>query len=77
MSVKLFTKSCNTSARQHLKKIIESLRLEKTSKIIKPNCHPNTTMPAKQCPKVQYLHGFLNPARDGDSTISWAACSNS
>ena len=36
--------------------IIESLRLEKTSKIIKSNHPPNTTMPAKPCPKVPHLH---------------------
>jgi len=36
--------------------IIESLRLEKTSKIIKPNCQPNTIKPAKPHPEVLYLH---------------------
>jgi len=35
--------------------------LEKTSKIIKSNRQPNTTMPAKPCPKVQYLHIILTP----------------
>jgi len=38
--------------------IIESLRFEKTSKIIKSNRHLNTTMPAKPCPKVPHLHVF-------------------
>jgi len=38
--------------------ITESLRLEKTSKITKSNCQLNTTMPAKPCPQVQYLHTF-------------------
>jgi len=38
--------------------IIESLRLEKTSKIIKSNHQPNTTMPAKPCPEVPHLHVF-------------------
>jgi len=33
-------------------RIIESLRLEKTSKITKSNHQPNTTMPAKPCLKV-------------------------
>ena len=35
---------------------IESLRLEKTSKIIKSNHPPNTLMPAKPCPEVPHLH---------------------
>jgi len=30
--------------------------LEKTSKTMKSNCHPSTTMPAKPCPKVPHLH---------------------
>jgi len=37
---------------------IESLRLEKTSKIIKSNRQANTTMPAKPCPQVPYLQFF-------------------
>ena len=44
--------------RDFIEKIIESLRLDKTSKIIKSNCQPNTTMPAKPCPKVPHLHIF-------------------
>ena len=36
----------------------ESLRLEKTSEIIKSNCHPNTPMPAKPCPAGPHLHIF-------------------
>jgi len=39
-------------------RIRESLRLEKTSKIIKSNHHPNTSMPAKPCPQVPHLHIF-------------------
>ena len=35
-----------------------SLRLEKTSEIIKSSRHPNTPMPAKPCPQVPHLHGF-------------------
>jgi len=31
-----------------------------TSKIIKSNCQPITTMSAKPCPEVPYLHLFLN-----------------
>jgi len=38
--------------------IIESLRLEKTSKIIKSNHQLNTRMPAKPCPEVPYRHVF-------------------
>jgi len=39
--------------KSHNYRIIESLRLEKTSKIIKSNCQPNTTTPAKP-----YLHFY-------------------
>jgi len=39
-------------------RMIESLRLEKTSKIIKSNCQPNTTMPTKPYPEVPYLYIF-------------------
>jgi len=39
-------------------RIIESLRLEKASKIIKSNVQPNTTKPVKPCSKVPYLHIF-------------------
>jgi len=42
-------------------RIIESLRLEKTSKIIKSNCQPNTTTSAKPCPEVPHVHIFLTP----------------
>ena len=40
------------------RRIIESLRLEKTSKIGKSSRHPNTTTPAEPCPQVPYLHVF-------------------
>ena len=33
-------------------------RLEKTSKIMKSNCQPNTTTPAKPCPLVPHPHSF-------------------
>ena len=36
----------------------ESLRLEKTSKIIKSSYQPITTTPAKPCPEVPHLHVF-------------------
>jgi len=48
--------SCLLVSRDH--RIVESLRLEKTSKIIKSNHQPNTTMPAKPCPEVPHLHVF-------------------
>jgi len=38
-------------------KIVESLRLAKTSKIIKSNRHSITTTPAKPCPQVSHPHG--------------------
>jgi len=44
-----------------LLKIIELLRLEKTSKIVKSNHQPITIMPAKPCPEVPYLCIFLTP----------------
>jgi len=45
--------------------------LEKTSKIIKSNRHPNPTMPAKPCYEVPHLHVFWRPpGGDGDSTTS-------
>jgi len=39
-------------------RIIESLRLEKTSKITKSNYHSNTTVPTKPYPKVPHLDVF-------------------
>jgi len=39
-------------------RIIAALRVEKTSKIIKPNRQPNTTMPAKPCPQMPHLPVF-------------------
>jgi len=38
--------------------ITESLQLEKTSEIIKPNRHRNPTTPAKPCPKVPHPDVF-------------------
>jgi len=37
---------------------VESLRLKKTSKIIKWKPQPNSTMPPKPCPEVPYVHFF-------------------
>jgi len=39
-------------------RIIESLRLEKTSQIIKSNSQPNTTVPTKSCCEVPHLMFF-------------------
>jgi len=50
--------------------VIESLRLEETSKIMKSNHQPNTTMTTKPCPKVPRLHVFLKTSGDGDFTTS-------
>ena len=61
---------------QHRVRIIESLRLEKTSKIIKFNRQPNTTMPAKPCPEVPCLHIFWTPSGMVTPPLPWAACSN-
>jgi len=49
--------------------------LEKTSKIIKSNLQPNTTLPGKPCLKVPHLHIFWTTSRDG-SDLPWAAFSN-
>jgi len=38
---------------------IESLRLEKTSKIIKFNHQPITTVSANPCPEVPHLHVYM------------------
>jgi len=57
-------------------RIIESLRLEKTSKIVKSNRRPNTTMPAKPCPEVPHLHSFWTPPGMVTPPLPWAACSN-
>jgi len=51
--------------------LIESLRLEKTSKIIKSNRQPITTMPAKPCPEVPHPHVFSSlPHRFEDSPFT-------
>jgi len=41
---------------------MESLKLEKLSKIIKSNRQPNTTMSDKPCPEVPYLRLFQTPS---------------
>jgi len=49
----------------------ESLRLEKTSKIIKSNHPPNNTMPTKPRPKPPcHIYMFFERLQDGDSTTS-------
>ena len=55
-------------------RIIESLRLGKTSKITKSNCQPNTTTPAKPCPEMPYLHVFWKPPGMVTLPLPWAAC---
>ena len=64
-------------ARCYRRGIIESKnhRLEKTSKIIKSNHEPNTTMPTKPRPKVPHLHSFRTPPGMGTPPLPWAACS--
>jgi len=46
--------------------------LEKTSKIIKSNHHPNTTMPTKPYPEVPRRHVFLTPPGMGTQPLRWA-----
>jgi len=50
--------------------------LEKTSKITKSNHQPNTTMPAKPCPEVQYLRAFWTSPGTVTPPLPWAAYSN-
>jgi len=57
-------------------RIRESLRLEKTSKIIKSNHQPNPTMPAKPSPQVPHPHGFWTPPGMRTPPLLWAAWSN-
>jgi len=52
---------CPAPSHQHSHRIVESLRLEKTSMIIKSGHQPNITKPAKPCPEVPYQHIFLTP----------------
>ena len=49
---------------------VESVRLEKTSEIMKSNCHPNPPLPAKPCPQSATSTRVLNPSRDGDPTTA-------
>ena len=56
-------------------RITESLRLEKTPKIVKSNCQPNTTVPAKSYPELQYLHVLWIPPGMGTPPLPWAAWS--
>ena len=53
-------------------KIIQSLRLEKTSKIIKSNHQPNTTVPTKPCPELPHLYIFRTPPRMATPSLPWA-----
>ena len=47
-----------TSKQYYNHRIIESLRLEKASKVNMSNHHPNTTMPTKPCPEVPHRNVF-------------------
>jgi len=55
--------------------IIESSRLEQTSKLIKANYQHNI-MPAQPRPEVPYLHIFWTPAEMVTPLLPWAPCSN-
>ena len=55
---------------------MELLRLEKTSKIIKSNHHPITTMPTKPCSQVPLLPGFWRFPGMGTPPMPWEAWSN-
>ena len=57
-------------------RIIESLRLEKTSKISKSKHQPNTNVRTKPCPAVPHLHVFSTPPGMVTQSPPWAACSN-
>ena len=50
-------------------KIIDSLKLEKTSKIISSNCQPIPTMPTNHVPQC-HIHAVPECLRDGDSTTA-------
>jgi len=55
-------------------RIIETLRLEKTSKIIQSNHPLIATMPTKQWPQV--LPFYWEPPEPVTPSLSWAVCSN-
>ena len=40
-----------------------------TSKIIKSNCQPITTMPAKPCPEMPHLHSYWTPPGMGTPSL--------
>lgn len=66
------------NARKHLDRIIESLMLEKTFKIIKKNHQPSTTtlFTIKPCPQVTYLHDFLTLPGIVTPPLPWEVYSN-
>jgi len=51
----------------------ENHRLEKASKVIKSNCQPNTTVPAKPCSQGPHPDGFWTPPGMGTPPLPWAA----
>ena len=67
---------CGLLGKAHGAEAIESLRLEKTSKIIRSNRQPIITMPSKPCPEEPYLHVFWTLPGMVTPPLPWAACSN-
>jgi len=66
----------SASPQQQNQRIVESLRLEKTSKITKSNHQSITTVPTKPRPQVPRLHVFWTPRGMVTSPLPWASCSN-
>ena len=63
-------------SRGEVHRITESLRLEKTSKMMKFNHHPSTPISAKPCPQVPHPHVFWTPPGKVTPPLPWAACSS-
>jgi len=59
-----------------IQRIIESLMLEKTSKINKSNHQAMPAMPTQPCPSVPHLHSPQTPPGMVTPPPPWAACSN-
>ena len=57
-------------------RIIESLKLEKTSKVIRSSRPLNTTMPTNSCPELPYLHVFGTPPGMMTPPSPWEGCSS-
>ena len=50
--------------------IVESLRLEKNSKIFKSKHRTNNSIPTKPYPEMPYLHILVNTFKDSDHSFS-------